>query len=83
MLVNRERWQQSTTGSLRRDQTHWVFERSGQACRRCGTPIALAEQGVAPYARLSYWCPRCQLGPAPPAGFEVGAVRRRPWARLS
>lgn len=63
MLANRGRWEQSTTGSLRRGQTHWVFERSEQACRRCGTPIAVAEQGTAPYARLSYWCPRCQLGP--------------------
>ncbi len=74
MLANRGRWEQSTTGSLRRGQTHWVFERSGQACRRCGTSIAVAEQGAAPHVRLSYWCPRCQLGPAPPAALR----RERP-----
>ncbi|MGI8537065.1 MAG: DNA-formamidopyrimidine glycosylase family protein [Mycobacteriales bacterium] len=66
MLANRGHWEQSTTGSLRYGQLHWVFERSGQQCRRCGTRVATAEQGSAPYRRLSYWCPRCQLGPAPP-----------------
>ncbi len=66
MLANRGHWEQSTTGSLRRGESHWVFERSGQPCRRCGTRILTAEQGRAPYARLTYWCPRCQLGPAPP-----------------
>ena len=65
MLANRDRWEQSTTGSLRRGEDHWVFERSGRPCRRCGTRIASAEQGAAPQQRLSYWCPRCQLGPAP------------------
>lgn len=40
----------------------WVYGRGGKACRRCGTPIARAKQG--PYARSTYWCPRCQ----PPAG---------------
>ena len=66
LLANRGHWEQSTTGSLRYGEMHWVFERSGQPCRRCGTRIATAEQGPAPYARLTYWCPRCQLGPAPP-----------------
>ena len=66
LLANRGHWEQSTTGSLRRDESHWVFERSGRPCRRCGTRILTAEQGQAPYARLTYWCPRCQVGPAPP-----------------
>ena len=65
MMANRGRIEQSTTGSLRRGETHWVFERQGRPCRRCGTTIASAEQGEAPYQRLSYWCPHCQLGPAP------------------
>jgi len=67
LRANRERWEQSTTGSLRRGEDHWVFERAGRPCRRCGTPILMAEQGEAPYARLAYWCPRCQDGPAPAA----------------
>ena len=64
-LANRGHWEQTTTGSMRRGQDHWVFERAGQPCRRCGTRIVSAEQGEKPYARLSYWCPRCQVGPAP------------------
>lgn len=72
MLANRGHWEQSTTGSLRRGEDHWVFERAGRPCRRCGTRIFSAMQGEAPYERISYWCPRCQLGPAPepfrPAG---------------
>ena len=66
LMVNRDRWEQATTGSLRPGEDHWVFERSGRPCRRCGTRIATAEQGRAPRQRLTYWCPRCQLGPAPP-----------------
>ena len=82
MLANRGHWEQSTTGSLRRGESHWVFERSRQPCRRCGARILTAEQGEAPYARLSYWCPRCQVGPAPP---PTRAPRRadRPLGRTS
>jgi endonuclease-8 len=65
MFANRERVEQITTGSKKRGETHWVFERTGRPCRRCGTPIRSAEQGEAPYQRLTYWCPQCQLGPAP------------------
>lgn len=57
--------EQSTTGDVRRGRQHWVFERSGQPCRRCGTRVQVTEQGAAPYARLTYWCPRCQPGPSP------------------
>jgi endonuclease-8 len=78
LVANRGHWAQSTTGSLRRGEDHWVFERSGRPCRRCGTRIASTEQGDAPYTRLTYWCPRCQLGPAP----APSAVRRpRPAGR--
>ena len=87
MLANRDRWEQSTTGSLRYGEDHWVFERSGKPCRRCGTRIATAEQGAAPAAtgypgRLTYWCPRCQLGPAP-APTRPPARKDRPLGRTS
>ncbi len=82
MLANRDRWEQSTTGSLRRGEDHWVFERAGRPCRRCGTRIVSAEQGAAPQARLSYWCPRCQLGAAP-APARAPARRDRPAGRTS
>ena len=65
LLTNADRPEQTTTGSLRGGEAHWVFERSGRPCRRCGTRVRTAEQGRAPYARVTYWCPRCQAGPAP------------------
>ena len=68
MVINRQHSAQSTTGNLRRGEEHWVFERSGRPCRRCGTAIRSAEQAEADradQARLTYWCPSCQPGPAP------------------
>jgi endonuclease-8 len=69
MLINRDRWEQSTTGSLRRGESHWVFERAGKPCRRCGMRIAEAMQGEPGFERICYWCPRCQAGPAPDPGY--------------
>jgi len=66
---NRERWSQATTGDTRPGRQHWVFERSGQPCRRCGTRVLMAEQEEPDdpgRGRLTYWCPHCQRGPAPP-----------------
>jgi endonuclease-8 len=65
MRANRDHVQQSTTGSLRPGEGHWVFERAGKPCRRCGSRVLLAEQGQPPRERLTYWCGRCQPGPAP------------------
>lgn len=56
--ANRARPARSTTGSLRRGETCYVYGRAGQPCRRCGTPIELAAQAE----RLTYWCPSCQPG---------------------
>ena len=56
---------QVTTGNPRRGEQHWVYERAGRPCRRCGHPVAMAEQGEPPYQRFAYWCPHCQPGPAP------------------
>jgi endonuclease-8 len=66
LMANRERWEQTTTGSLRRGEDHWVFERGGSPCRRCGARIRQAMQGDPPQERVCYWCPTCQRGPAPP-----------------
>jgi endonuclease-8 len=60
MRANLLHAQQSTTGSMRRGEEHWVFERGGRACRRCGTPVQRADQGAPPYQRVTYWCPVCQ-----------------------
>ena len=37
-----------------------VFERTGQPCRICGSPIRTGRVGVPPYDRPTYWCPSCQ-----------------------
>jgi endonuclease-8 len=56
---NKGRWSQTTTGSLRRGETSYVYGRRAYPCRRCGTAIRKAEQGD----RVTYWCPRCQPEP--------------------
>jgi endonuclease VIII len=76
LLTNRDRWEQTTTGSLRRGEDHWVFERAGAPCRRCGTRIRQAMQGDPPYDRTCYWCPSCQAGPAPPPTTSPSTARR-------
>ena len=37
-----------------------VFERTGQPCRVCGTPIRAGRVGRPPQDRVTYWCPVCQ-----------------------
>jgi endonuclease-8 len=54
--ANRARPALSTTGSLRRGETTYVYGRGGHPCRRCGTAIATDEQAD----RVTYWCPACQ-----------------------
>jgi endonuclease VIII len=60
MFANRWRPEQSTTGDLRSNRRAYVFERPGQPCRRCGTPIQTEEFGPPGQERRSYWCPYCQ-----------------------
>ncbi|MEO5535375.1 MAG: DNA-formamidopyrimidine glycosylase family protein [Pseudolysinimonas sp.] len=40
-----------------RDDRHWVYHRTGEPCRVCGTPIAMAEMAT----RNLYWCPKDQV----------------------
>ncbi len=39
-----------------RADRHWVYHRTGQPCRRCGTPIAMDIVAT----RKLYFCPTCQ-----------------------
>lgn len=39
-------------------QQYWVYRRTGQPCRKCGTNIIQTRQGQ----RSSFYCPRCQTG---------------------
>jgi endonuclease-8 len=41
-----------------RSDRHWVYHRTGEPCRVCGTPIAMEEIG----GRKLYWCPVDQAG---------------------
>jgi endonuclease-8 len=50
-----------TTGRADPSARLWVYGRGGQPCRRCGTAISRQKQG--PYARSTYWCPKCQPNP--------------------
>jgi len=80
MQANRNHPEQSTTGSLRRGEDHWVFGRRGRPCRRCGTTILLGEQGPDLQERVTWWCPRCQAARAPidPSSRTGEAGRPRP-----
>jgi formamidopyrimidine-DNA glycosylase len=49
----------NSAGSLRLN----VYDREAKTCRRCGSTIARIVQG----ARSTYWCPGCQVNPAPRA----------------
>jgi formamidopyrimidine-DNA glycosylase len=57
-----------------------VYGRTGEPCRRCGTPIARIRMA----GRSSHYCPRCQLAPTCGGGrpsHSNGAVTRRIPAR--
>jgi endonuclease-8 len=64
--LNKDRVPRVTTGDTARGATTWVYGRTGQPCRRCGTPIAQADLGPAAEERITFWCPACQ--PAAGAG---------------
>jgi endonuclease-8 len=78
LLRNAWRPEQSTTGELARGAQHWVYGRTGRACRRCGGVILAADQHPADdedgLVRLTYYCPTCQPGPGPgPAADDPAA----------
>jgi endonuclease-8 len=60
MRANRDHPEQSTTGFTDRGRAHWVYDRGGETCLRCRTPIRRAMQGAPPRDRSTYWCPVCQ-----------------------
>lgn len=45
-----------TTRDRRRGRELWVYDRSGEPCRRCSTPIEVSRLGD----RVTFWCPTCQ-----------------------
>ena len=51
----------NTTGRAAPGAAVWVYNRTTRPCRRCGTPIQSAVDGLE--ARRVYWCPACQTQP--------------------
>jgi endonuclease VIII len=68
LLANAWRYEQSTTGELARGRRNWVYERSRQGCFRCGGRVRVGSQGHDVQHRPTWFCPRCQRGPAPAGG---------------
>jgi endonuclease-8 len=66
LRANRDHPEQSTTGLTARGEQHWVYDRAGERCLRCGAQVRRGEQGGAAHRRSTYWCPTCQ--PAPGSG---------------
>lgn len=79
LSANAMRPQQSTTGELARGAQHWVYERAGRPCRRCGTRIrsgGQADGNPQHEDRTTYFCPSCQPGPHP-SPSEAGTAPSR------
>jgi endonuclease-8 len=55
----------NTTGRRAPGEALWVYQRTGQPCRRCGSLVRSAARGLE--ARRVYWCPACQMLPELPA----------------
>ncbi|MEC5198330.1 endonuclease-8 [Arthrobacter sp. PL16] len=47
---------EARNGRPKRSAPNYVYKRTGEPCRRCGTPILRAAMA----ARTVYWCPSCQ-----------------------
>jgi len=77
MEANRGGGRQITTGDTRPGRTHWVAGRTGRPCRRCGTPIRMADQESYDADRVTWWCPTCQPGQGPPLRSARTSAPRR------
>jgi endonuclease VIII len=61
LWANRDRFTRSTTGDLRPGRRTWVYGRTGEPCRRCGTRLEGGELGRREgEERVVTWCPVCQ-----------------------
>lgn len=50
-----------TTGNTRPGQRYYVYGRTREPCRRCGTPLQFSAEVVGdPENRHTWWCPSCQ-----------------------
>ncbi|WP_427919619.1 Fpg/Nei family DNA glycosylase [Streptomyces sp. cg40] len=85
--TNRDRPVRNTTSNITNGSAHraaggphtpdlFVYGRAPRPCLRCGTPIRTADQGDGSRERPTYWCPTCQVGPAPGTSSPRGTQRR-------
>jgi endonuclease VIII len=58
IVTTRPQDRDRVSGPARREDSHYVYRRTGLPCRVCGTPVAHEVMG----ARNLFWCPRCQAG---------------------
>jgi DNA-formamidopyrimidine glycosylase len=58
IVTTRPQDRDRVSGRARREDSHYVYRRTGLPCRVCGTPVAHEVMG----ARNLFWCPRCQHG---------------------
>ena len=62
-----------TTGGTDPSARLWVYGRAGKPCRRCGTLVSRAKQGI--HARSTYWCEKCQTRNFRDPGVRTGSDR--------
>lgn len=65
-----------TTPHTPRTPDLFVYGRAPRPCLRCNTPIRTANQGDGSRDRPTYWCPSCQIGPAPGTTPPPGTQHR-------
>ncbi|TNC22634.1 DNA-formamidopyrimidine glycosylase family protein [Amycolatopsis alkalitolerans] len=65
LLANAWRHEQVTTGDPARGRRTWVYGRTRTGCHRCGGRVEVRTQGTDVQRRPTWYCPRCQRGPAP------------------
>lgn len=63
------RGQRRTRRSTSPEESLWVYGRSGEPCRRCGSAIRHRLQGTG--ARVTFWCQSCQ---PMPDGSDVDGI---------
>jgi endonuclease-8 len=74
---------QAPTGVRRKGENTYVHKRSGRPCRRCGTPVRVAQIGPDLRERAMFYCPACQGGLAPGDDGRpqqpLGVIRKGPY----
>jgi len=68
LRLNGSRGRRRTYFGLREADRLWAYQRAGEPCRVCGSPIRVRRQGLD--LRTTYYCLECQGGPAEGGGGQ-------------